>query len=293
MIYRKKEMKETERTLVEKIVKVKEYLDNADAILIGGGAGLSVAAGLEYSGKRFTENFADYIERYGMEDMYSAGFYPFATEEDKWGYWSRHIFINRIQPSAKKLYKDILELIGNKEYFVITTNVDAQFYKAGFKEEKIWAVQGDYGKIQCATACHDVLYDDEEMVKQMVQLQRNCKVPSHTLPRCPECGGKMEINIRKDFYFVQDKAWYKAAEHYEAFIKEYQKKKIVFLELGIGFNTPTIIRFPFEKMTYQFPDARLVRINLSNPEISKEIGNKGISIGNDIAQVIEMLKGNE
>ncbi len=276
-------------TIEEKIKKAKDVCSVADAIVIGAGAGLSSSAGISYIGKRFDDNFKDFIDKYGMTDMYTAGFYPFKTQQEKWAYWSRHILMNRYNAPVGKPYTDLLNLVKNKNYFVITTNVDAQFYKAGFDKDKIWAVQGDYGKIQCSKGCHNKLYDNEELVKIMVESQHNCRVSDAIVPRCPVCHGNMEVNIRKDMYFVQDEVWYKAADKYEDFLNENKNRNIVFLELGVGYNTPTIIRFPFERYTYTFKNAELVRINLSRPEVPKEIASKSISIGDDIENIIPRL----
>jgi len=276
-------------TLDEQIKKAREVCSMADAIVIGAGAGLSNASGISYVGKRFDENFKDFIDKYGMTDMYTAGFYPFKTQQEKWAYWSRHILINRYVAPVGKPYKDLLRLVKNKVYFVITTNVDAQFYKAGFDEDKIWAVQGDYGKIQCSRGCHNRLYDNEELVKIMAENQHNCRISDALVPHCPICCGNMEINIRKDMFFVQDKAWYEAADRYEAFLNKNKNKNVVFVELGVGYNTPSIIRFPFERYTQVFNNATLVRINLSRPEVPKEIVNKSISISDDIEIVIPRL----
>lgn len=195
----------------QRINRAAELLRGAERVVIGGGAGLSSAAGFAYSGGRFAENFADFAVKYGMTDMYSAGFYPFETQEEKWAYWSRHIALNRWEPPAQPLYRKLFALVKDKEYFVLTTNVDGQFEKAGFLPERTFAVQGDYGLIQCAKGCHDKLYDDRALVSRMVAKQRDCRIPSALVPVCPVCGGPMEVHVRKDGYFVQDKAWYEAA----------------------------------------------------------------------------------
>lgn len=269
-----------------RINKLRSLLDDAECVLIGGGSGLSTAAGLTYSGERFTKNFSDFIEKYGMTDMYSSSFYPFATQEEKWAYWSRHISLNRWQPPALPLYQRLLELVRDKDYFVITTNVDAQFEKAGFAKERIFAVQGDYGKLQCAKGCHDRLYDNESLVRQMEAEQKDCRIPSSLVPKCPVCGGNMEVNLRMDGHFVQDKAWYAAEEHYEDFYNRVCGKKTVLLELGVGYNTPTIIRFPFERMTYENKDVFLVRMNMQYPDAVPENAKKTLSFDEDISSVV-------
>ena len=274
----------------DRIDKLRALLDEAECVLIGGGSGLSSAAGLSYSGQRFTENFGDFIKRYGMSDMYSAGFYPFRTQEEKWAYWSRHILLNRWQPPALPLYQRLFELVKNKNCFVITTNVDAQFYKAGFAPERVFAVQGDYGKLQCAKGCHDGLYDNESLVRRMTAEQKDCLIPSSLVPKCPVCGGEMEVHVRKDVYFVQDKAWHAAARRYEDFLNRANHKKTVLLELGVGYNTPTIIRFPFERLTYENADFFLVRINVRYPEAVPENAAKTLSFREDIGIVLNEIK---
>ena len=266
-------------------------LANAEFVLIGGGAGLSDAAGLTYGGKRFRGNFADFIERYGMKDMYSATFYPYRTQEEKWAYWARHILLNRWEPPALPPYLQLRELVADKDSFVLTTNVDCQFYKAGFAPERIFAVQGDYGKIQCAKGCHDKLYDDETMVRQMAKEQKNCRIPSSLVPRCPVCGGEVKVNVRKDAFFVQDAAWYAAADRYERFVQRAERGNTVLLELGVGYNTPTIIRFPFERMTYRNRHTYLIRFNAEYADPIPENAEKTVSFREDIGAVLQDLRG--
>lgn len=278
-----------QESLADKIKAAQTALQNADAIVIGAGAGLSDAAGIRYSGRRFTDNFQDFIKRYGMTDMYTAGFYPFQTQEEKWAYWARHIHLNRYAAPVGAVYIKLLELVQNKPHFVITTNVDAQFYRAGFDKTHIWAVQGDYGKFQCAKGCHDQLYDNYNLVQTMLEQTSDCRIPSKLVPKCPICGGEMEINIRKDMYFVQDAQWYAEAGRYETFLNRVQGQKVVFLELGVGYNTPTIIRLPFEQMTAVFPNATLVRVNLSYPEVPSKLKSKSICIQENIAEAVSDL----
>ena len=271
----------------DRINNLRALLDEAECVLIGGGSGLSSAAELTYSGQRFTQNFGDFIRRYGLTDMYSAGFYPFRTQEEKWAYWSRHILLNRWLPPALPIYQRLFELVKDKDYFVITTNVDAQFYKAGFAPERIFAVQGDYGKLQCAKGCHDGLYDNESLVRRMAAEQKDCRIPSSLVPKCPVCGGEMEVNIRKDVYFVQDKAWYAAEGRYENFYDRACGERTVLLELGVGYNTPTIIRFPFERMVYENKGVFLVRMNTQYPDAIPENAKKTLSFNEDISIVCD------
>lgn len=272
-----------------KVEQIKNLINNADYILIGAGAGLSTSAGIEYSGKRFENNFAEFIEKYHFTDMYTAEFYDFKTEEEKWAYWAKHMYINDIGMESTKLYQDILKLVKDKEYFIITTNVDDQFYKAGFDKERTFATQGSYRYIQCSQACHNKIYDATELVKEMIKKTVNCKIPSELVPVCPVCGEKMETNLRKDAFFVQDDNWYKQSKRYERFIENAINKKVVLLEFGVGFNTPGIIRFPFEQMTYQNKNWNLVRFNKDDCNTFFDIENKTILVENDINEIVKNL----
>ncbi len=274
------------------IIRAYLLLKEAEVVLIGAGAGASAAAGLTYSGERFTSNFGEFIEKYGsryMTDMYTAGFYPFPTQEAKWGYWSMHSMINRFLPPAMPLYRQLYEMVKEKDYFVLTTNVDHQFQKAGFAADRIFATQGDYGNIQCEKGCHPKIYDAEELFYQMHQARRDCLVPSYMVPKCPVCGGNMTMHLRSDQYFVEDENWYKAAGKYKDFLKKLENKKSVLLELGVGFNTPTIIRFPFEKMVLENKALSLIRFNKDESFVPEDLGSRAVGIGGDMAQVISEL----
>lgn len=272
--------------LESRLKVAKTEIAEAEYILIGGGSGLSAAAGLSYTGKRFKDNFEEFIRHYGITDMYSAGFYPFSSQEEKWAYWSKHIYVNRFQPLAFKLYLDLFDLVKDKKYFVITTNVDGQFYKAGFDKTKVFDTQGDYGKFQCAVACHNKLYDNEEAVLSMLANQYGCRIPTELIPKCPVCGGDMVVNLRKDNYFIEDSTWHEKSSAYASFLERIRGHKLVLLELGIGYNTPGIIRFPFEQITYREPNATLVRFNKDYPDAMKENTDKTISFTEDISLLI-------
>lgn len=279
--------------LSKKVNEIKELLKDADCILIGAGAGLSTSAGINYAGEEFKKEFAPFIKKYDFTDLYTASFYEFETEEEKWAYFAKHIKFADTGRIATPLYKDIYKLVKNKSYFVITTNVDHQFEKAGFDKNKIFATQGSYRKLQCSKACHNKLYDNVELVNEMIE-QTDCdlKIPSNLVPICPVCGQKMEVNLRKDVYFVQDDNWYKQNKAYENFIDSVKDKKVVLLELGVGFNTPIIIRFPFEQMTLQNENWNLVRINRDNVVTGVEIDYKSILIQDDIDYVVRKILNN-
>lgn len=274
----------------EQIETAASYLNDAECVLIGAGAGLSTAAGLTYSGKRFRDNFGEFIEKYGVQDMYSAGFYPFPSEEAMWGYWSKHADMNRIAPPGLPLYKMLFELVKDKDYFVLTTNVDHQFQKSGFSEDRIFATQGDYGRIQCKRGCHNKTYDAVKMFGQMNQARKECLIPSYMVPKCPVCGGPMAMNLRCDQYFVEDEDWHKAAERYDEYLEHIKDHNVVLLELGVGFNTPMIIRFPFERMVREEKDVKLIRLNMDEAVIPASFGQRGIGINADIKKSLEDVK---
>ena len=256
-----------------RLLRLRNALDHADYVVIGAGAGLSAAAGIAYSGKRFADNFTDFIARYGLTDMYSSAFYPFQTEEERWAYWARHIFMNRYDMPATDLYRLLFKVIERKDYFVITTNVDGQFEKSGFESERIFAVQGDYAYLQCAEGCHDKLYYNENLVREMVRQTKDCRIPTELVPHCPVCGGKTDVHVRKDRYFVQDNQWYASYERYQDYMEKACDRNTLLLELGVGYNTPTIIRFPFERLAAQKRNITLVRINKDYPNAQSRITN--------------------
>lgn len=261
----------------------------ADAILIGAGSGLSAAAGMTYTGRRFEEAFPDFIARYHFPDMYTGGFYPFPSPEEFWAYWSRYIWINRYQDAPKPVYQDLLRLVERKDYFVLTTNVDHCFHRAGFDKSRLFYTQGDYGLWQCARPCHNRTYNNAETVRRMVDAQKNMRVPSELVPRCPRCGGPMAMNLRCDESFVQDEGWYAARERYLAFLRQYDGTRVVFWELGVGNNTPGIIKYPFWQMTHQNPRAVYACINAAEAATPSEIAGRSISIKGDIGAVLALI----
>ena len=255
--------------------------------MIGAGAGLSASAGFVYDGERFEHHFSDFAQKYGFQDMYSGGFYPYSTQEEFWAYWSRYIFVNRYMDPPKPVYHNLLELVKDKDYFVITTNVDHCFQKAGFDKKRLFYTQGDYGLWQCSEPCHQGTYDNEAVVCQMVSEQRDMRVPSELIPRCPRCGKPMSMNLRADDTFVQDEGWYAAAQRYEDFVRRHSGKAVLYLELGVGMNTPGIIKYPFWQQVYKNPKASYICINQGEAYVPQEIEKRSLCLNTDIGQVLE------
>ena len=293
-------------TSTDPVIRLKETLENSDAVVIGAGAGLSTAAGFTYSGVRFKKYFSDFEEEYGFHDMYSGGFYPYNTPEKHWAYWSRYIYINRFMDPPLSVYSDLFELVKDKDYFVLTTNVDHCFQKAGFDKKRLFYTQGDYGLLQCSVPCHKENYENEEFIKEMLTYQGfsfsengdllipenaglKTRIPKEFIPRCPRCGKYMTMNLRSDNTFVEDEGWHRAAENYSLFLRRHKDMKILFLELGVGYNTPVIIKFPFWQMTAKNPAAVYACINFGDAGAPKEIISQSICINEDIAGVLKRL----
>ena len=285
MFSRNQTTKSTEN-FSDNIEKLKEKFHTADAVVIGAGAGLSAAAGFTYSGERFEKYFSDFAAKYGIQDMYSGGFYPFATPEEHWAYWSRYIFVNRYQDAPKPVYENLLKLVADKDYFVITTNVDHCFQKAGFDKKRLFYTQGDYGLFQCSEPCCQETFDNEDVIREMAERQKDMKIPTELLPVCPHCGKPLTMNLRSDDKFVEDEGWHRAAERYEDFLRTRAGQKILFLELGVGYNTPVIIKYPFWQMTAKNPNAIYACINQGQAICPDEIRHKSICIDGDISNII-------
>ena len=271
------------------IERLKNEIQTADAIVIGAGAGLSTAAGFTYSGERLQKYFADFVEKYGFQDMYSGGFYPFPTPEEHWAYWSRYIYINRYMDVDNGTYKRLFELVKDKDYFVLTTNVDHQFRKAGFDKNRLFYTQGDYGLFQCSEPCHQKTYGNEEIVRAMFEQQKDMRIPTELIPYCPVCGKPMSMNLRADDTFVEDDGWHKAAEHYDDFLRCHEGLHILFLELGVGMNTPVIIKYPFWQMTYANQKAVYACLNFGEAYAPNEIREQSICINGDIHSILEKI----
>ena len=271
------------------IKNLQTALSEADTVVIGAGAGLSTSAGFVYSGERFEKYFSDFAAKYDIKDMYSGGFYPFATLEEHWAYWSRYIYINRYMDAPEPVYDAILKLVQDKDYFVITTNVDHCFQKAGFDKKRLFYTQGDYGLFQCSEPCCQETFENEAVISEMVMQQENMKIPTELLPVCPHCGKPLTMNLRSDDKFVEDEGWHQAAERYENFLCTRAGGKILFLELGVGYNTPGIIKYPFWQMTAKNPDAIYACINQGQTVCPPEIERRSVCVNADIGQVLQNL----
>ena len=269
--------------------KLRAALDEADALVIGAGAGLSTSAGFAYDGERFRKYFADFEAKYGFHDMYSGGFYPYASPEEHWAYWSRYILVNRYTDAPKPVYESLLRLVKDKDYFVITTNVDHCFQKAGFDKKRLFYTQGDYGLFQCSEPCCRETWDNEAVIRQMVAEQKDMKIPSALVPRCPHCGKPLTMNLRADDSFVEDEGWHAAAERYANFLRTREGQKILFLELGVGYNTPVIIKYPFWQMTAKNPRATYACINRGEAFCPAEIADRAVCIDGDIGDILTRI----
>ena len=283
----------------EAIEQLKQIISEAETVVIGAGSGLSTSAGFTYSGERFEKYFSDFAVKYGFQDMYSGGFAPFASLEERWAYWSRYIMINRYMDPPKPVYNNILSLVRNKDYFVLTTNVDHCFQKAGFDKERLFYTQGDYGLFQCSEPCHHKTYDNEKQIRAMWEFRNEMKIPSELVPHCPVCGKPMSMNLRADDTFVTDEGWDQAANRYQTFLqsrnitsRSSQQEgtgKVLFLELGVGRNTPGIIKYPFWQMTAKNQNAQYVCINFGEAFAPYEIGKRSLCINDDIGEVLQAL----
>ena len=286
-------MKST-KTYSQQIERLKSALETADAIVIGAGAGLSTSAGFVYTGERFEQHFSDFAQQYGFQDMYSGGFYPYGTPEEYWAYWSRYITVNRYTDPPKPVYQNLLELVTDKDYFVLTTNVDHCFQKAGFDKKRLFYTQGDYGLFQCSEPCCQETFDNESDIKAMIEQQRDMRIPSSLIPRCPHCSKPLTMNLRADEKFVEDKGWHIAAKRYSDFLHRHDKAAILFLELGVGYNTPVIIKYPFWRMTSTNDKATYACINLGEAVCPQEIEKRSICIDGDVgtalSSVLEMMQ---
>lgn len=288
------------------ISKLREALNSADAVIIGAGAGLSASAGFVYTGERFEKYFHDFAEKYRFSDMYSGGFYPYHTLEEHWAYWSRYIYINRYMSAPKPVYDKLYELVREKDYFVLTTNVDHCFQKAGFDKQRLFYTQGDYGLFQCSEPCHTVTYENEDTIRKMAEAQGyvidgngmlilpegiipKMAVPSELVPHCPKCGRPMSMNLRSDNTFVEDEGWHRASECYADFLRRHQNRKILFLETAVGFNTPTIVKYSFWRMAYEWKDAVYACLNDGEAYAPNEIKEKSICINGDIGKILSQL----
>ena len=288
------------------VLLLKEKIGPADAVIIGAGAGLSTAAGFVYTGERFERYFGDFGRKYGFRDMYSGGFFPYSTQEEFWAYWSRYIWINRYMDAPESTYSDLLRLVKDKDYFVLTTNVDHCFQKAGFDKKRLFYTQGDYGLFQCTKPCCPKTWDNEDAVRKMVLSQgytigkqndlvlpegteAEMRVPAELLPKCPNCGRPLTMNLRSDDKFVEDDGWQSAAAEYEAWLTQHRDRKVVFLEIGVGYNTPGIVKYTFWQQVYRNEKAFYACLNMEEQPVPEEIRDRSVIISGDSSRVIREL----
>ena len=275
--------------MIDEISRATKIIRDTKIILIGAGAGLSTSAGYDYAGERFKKYFADFAEEYGFEDMYSGGFYPYETPEEYWAFWSRNIFYNRYDQPPSAVHKKLLEVVHDKDYFVLTTNVDHLFQNNGFDKARLFYTQGDYGLFQCPTPCHNVTYDNEKIIREMIAAQKNMRVPEKYFPYCPKCGEMMTTNLRIDDTFVEDMGWKLASSHYKKFLRQHLHDEIVYLELGVGGNTPGIIKYPFWSFTAQNPKAWYICVNQGQAFVPEEIENQSVCVDSDIKNFLNSV----
>ena len=294
----------------EAIAKLKKALSSAECILIGAGAGLSASAGYDYGGARFLKYFSDFHARFGITDIYSGGFYPFPRREIFWAWWSRSIYINRYAPMPESdVYPNLLRLAAGRDYFVLTTNVDHAFQRTGFDKERLFYTQGDYGLFQSskpAEASAGRTYDNEESIRAMLAAQGFAfaedgelllpesgaplmEIPAALIPYCPDDGAEMTTNLRADERFVEDAGWHTAAARYEDWLVRSEGRRMLLLELGVGANTPGIIKYPFWRMTAARADVTFVSINKGMAYVPDAIAARSIVIDGDIAEVLREL----
>ena len=291
----------------ERIELLKNEIQNADAVVIGAGAGLSTSAGFTYSGERFEKYFFDFIKEYGIRDIYSGGFYPFPDDEIHWAWWARHIYFNRYVKAPKPVYDELFSLLKDKDYFVITTNVDHQFQKAGFDKKRLFYTQGDYGLFQSVNPQIQKTYDNEEWVMKAMEAQGFVKdengvfsipasreilmkIPVELIPKCPDDGSDMTTNLRADSSFVEDEGWYTAAEKYSEFLENHKNMHVLFLELGVGANTPAIIKYPFWYMVMENKKASYACINYQEAFCPIKLEDRSICLDGDIGEVLKEIK---
>lgn len=273
----------------EQIKHLKDKLETSDSIVIGAGAGLSTSAGFTYSGERFRQYFSDFEDKYGFHNMYAGGFYPYSTREEYWAYWSRYIYVNRYMDAPKPVYNELFQLVKDKDYFVITTNVDHCFQKAGFDKKRLFYTQGDYGLFQCSEPCCNKTFENEEAIRRMMEKQKDMCIPATLLPICPYCGKPLTMNLRADDTFVEDEGWHMAAERYQNFLRTRENGNVLFLELGVGYNTPGIIKYPFWQMTAKNRQATYACINYGEAVCPEEIESQSICIDGDIGDVLHFI----
>lgn len=293
-------------TKEERIARLKQEIEMSDAIVIGAGAGLSASAGLTYSGERFERYFFDFAKKYGIHDIYTGGFYPFPDAETRWAWWARHIYFNRYIEPPRPVYRKLLTLVKDKDYFAITTNVDHQFLRAGFDQKRLFCTQGDYGLFQTVDGRNGKTYDNEEWVIKAMAAQGFVKdadgvfrvpedgkitmrIPAELIPKCPDDGADLTMNLRADDSFAEDAGWHRASAAYSDFLRRHENLRVLYFELGVGGNTPVIVKYPFWQMTLANKNAVYACVNYGEAFCPREIADRSICIDGDIGEVLELL----
>ena len=294
-------------TKKEQISRLKKEFAEADAIVIGAGAGLSTSAGFTYGGERFKKYFFDFAQNFGIQDMYSGGFYPFPDDETRWAWWARNIYFNRYVKVPKPVYEKLFSIVMDKDYFVITTNVDHLFQKAGFDKKRLFYTQGDYGLFQSVKPENRKTYDNREWVMKAMEAQGFVKdsvgvyqvpkdgkilmrLPEELIPKCPDDGSDVVMNLRIDDSFVEDEGWNRASDTYARFLIEHENTHVLYLELGVGANTPVIIKYPFWHMVLTNEKSVYACINYGEAFCPRKLEERSICIDDDICEILQELE---
>lgn len=296
-MFSKMKTSESIKTYSDNIQKAADLIKNSDKILIGAGAGMSASGGISYADEVLFKKWFPRYYSMGMRSLVDMQSIFWNVDEKNarsyWGYWANHIKHIRYDSPALKPYIDLFKLVKDKNYFVITTNVDGQFGKAGFAKKKIFEPQGEYALFQCDKPCKKEVFDNKEMINKMISnMDTNImKIREEDIPRCPYCKRLLKPNLRIDDSFVEEPHLVNL-DSYENFIHSSKKDSLVLIELGVGFDTPVIIRYPFQNIVYNYPNSSLIRINLDYADVPCEIENRSVSIKADIKKALNDISNN-
>lgn len=266
-----------------------ENIQRADAILIGASNGLSMTEGLHLfaDNQAFSDLFGDFKQKYGLQCLFQgmAGRWP--TEEEQWAFWSRliHHYCGQYQPT--QVMKDLKAIVGDKYYFIVTSNGECHFERSGFAPEQIYEVEGTWLHMQCARPCHGTLYPVLELAEQMAAAQQAGRVPSDLVPRCPRCGGPMVIHMAAGPHLIPNHG---VQQRFQAFLDRYHGKNLVILELGIGWRNQ-LIKAPLMHLTAREPNAVYITINRGEVYITDDIRDKSFGLDGPLDRVLSALRG--